>query len=160
MPRIDPTLPLTPSLLDRLIDARTGGARGQSGYTIEQMTAAVRRDLEDLLNTRQSHADVPPEYAEVLSSIVAYGLPDLTTLPALTPNERAEMATILETLLTRFEPRLRDVRATLLEDKDERQRTLRFRIEATLAVDPAPPVAFDTLLELSTGHYSVKRSEE
>ena len=38
------------------------------------------------------------------------------------------------------------------------ERRVRFRIDARLCVDPAPEVAFDTVLELMTGHYSVKPS--
>jgi predicted component of type VI protein secretion system len=37
--------------------------------------------------------------------------------------------------------------------------TIRFRVDARLSVDPSPEVAFDTILELTSGHYSVKPSE-
>ena len=158
MSHIDPTLPLTPSLLDRLLYADR--SRGQPTFAIDDMMAAVQCDLRDLLNTRQSHAGIPVEYVEVLDSIVAYGLPDLTTAPAHTPQEREELGRVLGTIIARFEPRLRDVRVTLTEDgQEERKRTLRFRVEARLCVDPAPEVAFDTLLELMTGRYLVRPSE-
>jgi hypothetical protein len=35
---------------------------------------------------------------------------------------------------------------------------VKFRIEGRLCLDPAPEVAFDTTLELTTGHYSVRSS--
>jgi predicted component of type VI protein secretion system len=38
------------------------------------------------------------------------------------------------------------------------ERTVRFHINARLTVDPAPEVAFETVLELMTGHTSVQRS--
>jgi type VI secretion system protein ImpF len=155
---IDPTLPLTPSLLDRLLYAE--GPRGQSTFLIDDMMVAVQCDLSDLLNTRQCHTGIPVEYAEVLDSIMAYGLPDLTTAPAHTPQEREDLGRVLGTIITRFEPRLRDVRVTLTTDGlEERNRTLRFHVEARLCVDPAPDVAFDTFLELMTGHYLVRPSE-
>jgi type VI secretion system protein ImpF len=157
MARIDPNLPLVPSILDRLIDPGSGGTRGQSGYTIERMVQAVRRDLEDLLNTRRCAAGISAGFKEVLSSVIVYGLPDLTTVEAITAQQRAALAGILERIISQFEPRLRDVKASLLDANDEKLRTLRFRIDAKLRVDPAPEVAFDTFLELSTGHYSVRR---
>ena len=47
----------------------------------------------------------------------------------------------------------------MLQNPDGNDRSVRFRIEARLSVDPAPEVAFDTVLELTTGHYSVNPSQ-
>ena len=156
MARTDPEQGLTPSILDRLIDPDAGGTGWRHGYGPEQMADAVQRDLEDLLNTRQTHAGLPSDYQEVQASIVGYGLPDLTALPADTPEQRAAIARVLEAVITRFEPRLRDVRATLADPGDGKERTVRFRVEARLSVEPAPEVAFDTILELTTGRYHIK----
>ena len=49
----DPFQGLMPSVLDRLIDAESAGTPTRQGYTLSQMEDAVRRDLEDLLNTRR-----------------------------------------------------------------------------------------------------------
>jgi type VI secretion system protein ImpF len=58
--------------------------------------------------------------------------------------------------IQRFEPRLADVAVTLVEGR-EFDRTLRFRIDALLKVDPAPePVTFDSLLQLHTKAFVVK----
>src|SRR5262245_53160709 len=155
MPPVDPNLPIIPSLMDRLTDPESGGTRGWAGYTADRMIRAVRRDLEDLLNTRLSAVDLPPEYVELRQSIFAYGLPDLTSLRVTTTNEREDLARLLEVIIGLFEPRLKDIHATLMESQDEKQRHLRFRVDARVSMDPAPEVAFDTLLELTTGHYSV-----
>ena len=48
-----------PSVLDRLIDPDSDGTAWQRGYGVEQMIDAVRRDLEDLLNTHRIVADIP-----------------------------------------------------------------------------------------------------
>jgi type VI secretion system protein ImpF len=159
MPRPDPNQGLMPSILDRLIDPASGGTSWRQGYGVEQMFKAVQRDLEELLNTRQSHMGLPTEFTEVHRSIVGYGLPDLTSLEAITPQQRADIGRVLETTIAQFEPRLRDVRASLSDPGDGKSRSIRFRIEARLCLDPAPEVAFDTTLELSTGHYSVKPSD-
>ena len=147
-----------PSILDRLTDPTSGGTVARRGYSIEKMVDAVQRDLNELLNTRQSHSGLAADFVEVHRSIVGYGLPDLVSLNAITPQEREEIGRLIEDCVSRFEPRLRDVRATMLDAGDDRVRTVRFRIEARLCVDPAPEVAFDTILELATGHYSVKMS--
>ncbi len=64
---------------------------------------------------------------------------------------------MLESIIANFEPRLRSVRVQLVDPGDEKSRTIKFAVEARLRVDPSPEVAFDTLLELTTGHYSIQR---
>jgi len=147
---------LMPSILDRLIDPDSGGTAWRRGYGVDQMMAAVQRDLEDLLNTRQTHMGLSDHYEEVRNSIVAYGLPELTSLHAHTAEQRAAIGRILEAIVARFEPRLRDINASMIEAGDGKERTVKFRIAARLCVDPAPEVAFDTILELNTGRYSVQ----
>jgi type VI secretion system protein ImpF len=159
MAHIDPQQGLLPSMLDRLIDPDSAGTSGRRGYGVEQMVDAVQRDLEDLLNTRQSHQGLPLEFSEVHRSVVAYGLPDLTSLNAITRQQREDIGRLLEMAVAQFEPRLRDIRATLLDAGDGQDKTVRFRIEARLRLEPAPDVAFDTVLELATGHYTVKPAE-
>jgi type VI secretion system protein ImpF len=147
---------LMPSILDRLIDPESGGTAWRRGYGVEQMTEAVKRDLEELLNTRQSHMGLPEDFVELHRSVYGYGLPDLTSLNAITPQQRAGIGQVLEDVVVRFEPRLRDVRAVMVDAGDGKQRTVKFRIDARLNVDPAPEVAFETILELTTGQYSVQ----
>jgi len=158
MPPLDKPQELMPSMLDRLIDPDSAGTAARRGYGINQMTDAVRRDLTDLLNTRQSFQGVSPEYDELLRSIFAFGLPDLTSLSSITPKDRQEIGHVIEAVIALFEPRLRDVRATVVESGQSLDRTIRFHIDARLCLDPAPAVAFDTILELGTGHYEVKPS--
>jgi type VI secretion system protein ImpF len=158
MSRVDSHQGLMPSILDRLIDPESAGTVARRGYGVAQMTEAVRRDLTDLLNTRQSHDGLSPEYDELHRSIFAYGLPELTSFNAVTPEERRQVGQMIEKIIELFEPRLRDVRATVLTADDTRERTIRFRVDARLCLDPAPEVAFDTVLELSTGRYAVTPS--
>jgi type VI secretion system protein ImpF len=158
MPSKEEQQGLMPSIIDRLIDPSSGGTAWRRGYGLEQMMQSVQRDLEDLLNTRQTHIGLPAEYKEVHNSIFAYGLPDLNSLSAITTHQRAQIGRAIETIIARFEPRLKDIKATLIEAGDNKARTVRFRIDARMRVDPAPEVAFDTILELTTGHYSIKRA--
>jgi type VI secretion system protein ImpF len=158
MSRVDPNMGLMPSILDRLIDPDSGGTDWRHGYGVEQMIETVRRDLEELLNTRVTHQGIPPDLERVRNSLVGYGMPDLTSLNALTAAQREEIGRVLETAVARHEPRLKDVHATLIDEPGNKRQTVRFRMEARLALDPAPEVAFDTVLELLTGHNSVKPS--
>jgi type VI secretion system protein ImpF len=142
-------------MLDRLIDPDSAGTIARRGYSIEQAIEAVQRDLEDLLNTRQTNLDVPEEFEQVRTSIAVYGLPDINSLSAITPQNREDIGRLLEGVISRYEPRLRGVRVALLDAGDGKERKMRYRVDARLNVDPAPEVAFETVVELATGHYSV-----
>jgi type VI secretion system protein ImpF len=148
---------LQPSLLDRLTDPRSEGSGSRTGYTLEQLLQKVQDDLADLLNTYASYYRPKADYPEVFNSIVAYGLPDLASMQAMTPEQREQISRELQGVVERFEPRLKDVKARLLEPGEEAGRTIRFRIDATLRADPAPAVAFETILELATGRYAVQQ---
>lgn len=159
MSRIDAQQGLMPSLLDRLIDPDADGTAWRHGYGARQMIASVHRDLEDLLNTRSVLTDLPPDCPELARSIATYGMPDLTSIEAITPDQRARIGKMLEALIQRHEPRLKEVRATLIDPDQAVRRSVKFHIEARLSVEPAPEVAFDTILELTTGHSSITRAD-
>ena len=161
MSRLAPHQRLTPSILDRLTaDPGTNSSPAGMMFDLRQMVDAVRRDLEDLLNTRRAARDVVEGFEEVRGSVVAFGMPDLSAVPAGTEGERQEVGRVIEGVINCFEPRLREVRAQLVESTNGRERSVRFHIHARLAVDPSPEVGFDTVLELTTGYASVKRSED
>jgi type VI secretion system protein ImpF len=153
-----PALPtaLIPSLVDRLTDPDAGGPGLRYGYSVDQVLASVRADLEVLLNTRSPYPDVPAEYPLTARSVLAYGLPDLTTAPAASEADRTAIGAALADAVARYEPRLRRVRVAVLDDdRPGGLRQVKFQIDAVLAVDPAPEVGFVTVLELSTGQASV-----
>ncbi len=152
---MNPNLGLMPSILDRLVDADSAGTDARRGFGIEQVLDAIRRDLEDLLNSRQTHVGLDPRFKHLEHSIYGYGLPDLVTLNALTPAQRQEIAHKIETAIARHEPRLRDVRVSLNTGAAGSHTAVRCQVEARLAVDPSPEVAFATLLETMTGHHKV-----
>jgi type VI secretion system protein ImpF len=156
MARPDPQQGLMPSMLDRLIDPESAGTAWRRGYGEEQVVTAVLRDLEDMLNTRPAFDGSADEFPQVQRSIVAFGLPDLGMFPANTPEQRAALGQALETAILRFEPRLCEVRASLLDSVDNKTRTVRFRIDAKLNMHPSPQISFETVGDLSTGRYTVQ----
>lgn len=151
---------VTLSILDRLIDLDpqlTREAPGSRATSLREMKAAVRRDLEWLLNSR-SHIDAEDlTLEEAKKSVAVYGLPDITGFAASNPDEQARLAAALEHAIRVFEPRFLNPRITM-EPPTALQRALKFRIEALLDVDPAPePVVFDTVLEFGSADFVVEQ---
>ncbi len=165
MPRYDNEIRITPSVLDRLLDYEPELSReplASRSKSLRQMKDSVKRDLEQLLNTRQSADWLPAdlkdqkELKELNNSLAAYGLPDFTSISIKSPAEQGRLRRSLEAAIATFEPRLEDVAVTLLPLSDV-QRSLHFRIEARLRIEPAPePVTFDAMLQLSSGQYLVR----
>lgn len=150
---------LMPSVLDRLIDPATEGAAWRSGIGIEALIRAVQRDLEELLNTRRGVIESADSFPELSRSIVAYGLPDLNSVAAASVAERESLGREIERIIGRFEPRLKQVKARMVPGDKHRPHTLAFTIDAKLTVEPAPEIAFETVLELTTGRAVVMERE-
>jgi type VI secretion system protein ImpF len=150
---------LLPSFIDRLIDAGRTDASGAVVYTLDQMINTVRADLEELLNTRQSRMMFDCPYPLVKRSILAYGLPDLTSISGAIASDPGAISEHISELIELFEPRLKNVSVHIIRDDnidDGDVRQLRFDISALLNVDPAPEVGFETIVELSTGQSKVQ----
>ena len=139
MPPIDRDQQLTPSLLDRLLDDEPGNQREavkQRHQVLREMKLSVRRDLENLLNTRWRCVSWPPNLEELETSLVNYGIPDFTGIRFASANTQGELRSILEAVIRRFEPRFSKVRVELITNADSLDRTLRFRIDAMLHAEP------------------------
>jgi type VI secretion system protein ImpF len=147
---------LMPSVLDRLIDPDSLGTPANPWYGVEQLSNAVRRDLLALLNSRQTNQGLCDEYPECNRSLLAFGLPDLPSLEAYTVVQREAIGRHIESVICLFEPRLSDVRVTLSSPMDVRERAVHYMVEATLHIDSAPDVAFEVILELTTGQYDIE----
>lgn len=96
------------------------------------------------------------ELLEAKRSVAFYGLPDITGMSAKSPAEQKRLAAAIEFAMRNFEPRFIDLKVTL-EPPSYLDRDMKFHIEASLDMDPAPePIAFDTVLEIGTGDFAVK----
>lgn len=152
---------ITPSILDRLLDfdpkVSTEAPKSRS-RGIQELKQSVRRDLEWLLNTRHTADKVPEDLEEVNKSIAIYGLPDFTGLSSKNSDDRKNLIRSVETALRVFEPRFMNLKVTL-EEINSVERGVRFRIQATLRVEPTPePVVFDTVLQMGSGGFEVKEA--
>ena len=156
--RFDHEIRITPSILDRLIDydPRSSQESPKSRSTsLAELKQSVRRDLEWLLNTRHSVIDIPDTLEEVNRSLAVYGLPDLVGLDISNPDEQSGLVKAIENALAIFDPRFTNPKITL-EPISNVDRVLKFRIEATLDIEPTPePVVFDTVLKMGSSDFTV-----
>jgi type VI secretion system protein ImpF len=152
--------PLLPSLLDRLLDADPGVRReppAAQHLLLRELKQSVRRDLENLLNTRIRNVTWGPHLEELDRSLVSYGLPDFNGLSLGSTADRERFCRLLEAVIRQNEPRLLNVRVQSVADTEPIDRVFRFRIEALLRAEPAPePVAFDSMVKPTTGNFEVR----
>ena len=152
--------PLVVSLLDRLLDDEPGvstePSRGRT-QVLRTLKQSVRRDLQDLLNTRTRCLSWPPGLKELKQSLVNYGLPDFTGADLGSAKDREQFCGLVQAMIRQHEPRFKSVAVRLLGSAEPLDRTLRFRIDAMLRAEPAPePVVFDSVLQPATGAFEVK----
>ncbi len=160
MARVDKKKKLRPSIIDRLFDDEPDNQNeidpGQH-QKLKQLRRSVRRDLENLMNTRFRVMEPDEEYQQLDKSLLNYGLPDLATINITDLDKRKEFTSHMEKILKEFEPRFKDVNISYLDNTDNTDRTLRFRIDATLYADPSPEVViFDSVLEPVTRSISIE----
>jgi len=157
MSRGDPVMRVVPSVLDRLISGSERDAAGGYHQVLRDLKASVRRDLENLLNTRWRCHSFPPDMEELETSLMNYGIPDLTNANLGVGQNREEFRRIIEKAIRRFEPRFKRVNVQIIPSPDPFDRTMRFRIDALLHAEPAPePVVFDSSLEPTTYTFKVQ----
>jgi type VI secretion system protein ImpF len=145
---------VTQSVLDRLMDVEEWPAtRAQS---LRYFREALKRDVEWLLNTRRPPMENIGKFERARATMVNYGLSDITALGLSSASDQKRLRKALEQCLHEFEPRLTDVVVTL-EESQTADRRLRFHVQGLMRINPAPEeISFDTVLELSSGEYTVK----
>jgi type VI secretion system protein ImpF len=158
----EPTQKLLPSLLDRLLDDEPQNLherRYSQNQSEEALEKSVKRDLENLLNTRRRCGPCPPELKELEDSLVNYGLPDFLAMNLAFDEGRQLFRRMIEKTIRSCEPRLVDVKVTMLDVTEPIHRNMRFRIDAKLRAEPAPePISFDSVLEPVTCNFTLERS--
>lgn len=164
MARVRPNQPLVPSVLDRLLDDAPDNPReapASRHQVLRELKLSVRRDLENLLNTRIRCIVVPIHCKELGQSLVNYGIPDITGAELGTAQDREEFCRLLQSIIKQYEPRFQKVSVSPVTGGDPQDRTFRFRIDAMLLAEPAPePVVFDSELQPGTGDFEVKGGVE
>lgn len=160
MARGDPERTVQQSLLDRLVDFHPGESAEPPlswAQSVRGLKESVHRDLVALLNTRRIATPATEVLPELRASLYNYGLPDISSMSRDAADSRVRLLRYIEETISLFEPRLTNVRASLVEEPGSTlRRDLHFVIQALLRMDPNPePVLFDTTLDASSGSYQV-----
>ena len=154
----DRDVKITPSIIDRLIDMEpklSSEAPKSRSQSLQELKQSVRRDIEWLLNSRNTNAEIPEGLKEVRKSLAAYGLPDFTTMSSKDVDDRKELIDSVEDALKFFEPRIMKLKV-ILDETDIVNRGVRFKIQGVLRVEPTPePVVFDTVLQTGIGEFEI-----
>jgi type VI secretion system protein ImpF len=135
--------------LQGTIDARSPSARqiaaNARSASVKAFKAALKRDLEWLLNTRRIITPIPDECEELSRSVFTYGLPDITSMSKDSPESFERLARYIQSAIEMFEPRLTDVTVRLSNRNSKLLRDVHFVIDGILKLDPLPErVTFDT----------------
>lgn len=131
------------SVLDRLLDEhpdRPSDAPMSGPQTMATLRAALRRDLEWLLNATRPWRPLQPHEATLATSPLGYGLEDVTASVLSNEDERERIRMNVEATIRRFERRLTDLRVTLLPDEAPLSVAIRLHIDAVLLIEPEPEV--------------------
>ena len=152
--------PIRSSVLDRLIDDQpaTQQERPPSAMEVLQtVRESVQQNLRDLLNTRIRATSIPEELVHLPKSVANYGIADVSAAQLQSQQSRREFLRDIENRIRFFEPRLENVRVVQVENNDYLDRTLRFRINATLMAYPNPePITFDSQFDPVEGEIRVE----
>jgi type VI secretion system protein len=113
------------TLLERI---RVCNERRRSRYepsateNLDAVMESVRNHLARLLNARHGMSEGMPDY----------GLPALTDLTIGSADYLESVKEAIRVAIEKYEPRLRRVRVSQVGDKEDKKRTLSFRIDAVL----------------------------
>ena len=156
---------LQPSLLDRLTDDEPGKAdesREKRVISATRLRDCVTRDMSWLLNCVNLGAEAElADYPEVASSVLNFGIPDLTGA-ALSGIKAETLQRQLREALLAFEPRLTAGTLQVTVQADTRrmdQQSLVFNIASEMWAQPIPlNLYLKTEVDLETGKFNVSES--
>lgn len=157
---------LQSALMDRFADAERGAGEDlYVGVDVTTLKRSVASDLERLLNTRIMPPPEAGEFenlTETRSSILNYGIPDLSTYSWTSSSDAAIVARAVEEAIRAFEPRLLagSVKCQVVPQSDPGDFTMRLRIDAVLHVDPiSERVRFDSAADIDGGGIRIESFE-
>lgn len=126
---------ITQSLIDRLIDDDPQGsadAHESEEDAVARYKVALRRDLENLLNTRRPWLPGVARYPGLDRTVIGYGIPDLSTEDMSVPAVRERVRRVIAQVIREHEPRLSEIDIEM--DDGPTSRGMRLRISAVLNI--------------------------
>ena len=155
---------LQPSLLDRLTDdepTKSQESRDKRVLSIRRLRDCIKRDLASLLNTASlDNVQDLSDYPLVISSVVNYGMPDLTGTMAVDADPDQLERKIRDVIL-RYEPRIlkNTLRVHVVTSDEMSANALRFEIEFDMWAEPVPERLYlKTEVDLGSGAVSLSDS--
>ena len=132
------------TLLERIADPEGEGPRSVAEDT-ERLAESILRHLRNMLNTRQGHVPIQPEY----------GMPDVTEFIQTLPETVDGIRRAIRNSIEKFEPRLRNVEVRYVPSEEDPLH-LRFEITAELATaKEEASVWFETAVS-PKGHIEIR----
>lgn len=114
------------SFLDRIANLTGGRSSGQTtNEDIEALARSVREHLGRLLNARHGMSEALPDY----------GLPSLLDLTMGSGEYVQAVRDAIRTSIEKYEPRLRRVRVSQVQEEDVSTQKLKFVIDAVLVTE-------------------------
>lgn len=148
MAKVRTDQPVLPSLLDRLIDddpQRSLEVVKPTSVLLSEIKTNIRRDLENLLNTRIYRQAPIGKYSELDKSLVNYGVTDFSHVQFDSDDDRQAFAWNIANIIRKYEPRFQRVNVEIEPMGEDYERTLYLKISAVLLVEPDPvPLIFDS----------------
>jgi type VI secretion system protein ImpF len=142
------------SFMDRLSE-RYEEPMTQSA-SLRRIREALRRDLEAVLNTRRQMGTSLDGYEHVSSSVLNYGLEDLTNISTDREGYLVQMQRAIQNCLAEYEPRLTDVSVTVGDLSEASSHEVTLRITAHMQLYPGTElIFFNTVFDIASETYSV-----
>ena len=128
------------TLFERLTDPDLPGSQ-RLELDVSRLKRSVLLHLQKMLNSRHGHAPAQPDY----------GVPDLNEFMFSFPESITTMKQAIERSIEKYEPRLKNVKATWVAD-EENPLNIRFEISARLALEKGNvPLRFATQVGKASG---------
>lgn len=136
-----------PSLFDRLTDESVQ----VMNYSLNQTLEAIRRDLENLINTPRLPMDIGNDFKEIQTSILNFGIYDISSISGSDRIVWASVFSDIEKTIATYEPRLKNVKVNLSQMKIGKRSRVEFEIHGELNLQLGPNLVFQSTIEFNTG---------
>ncbi len=148
--------PLFDRLSDDALNVRQPVSPSRS-LDFRSLRAAVRRDLSDLLNTRTSLKGTVRELSK--GTILDFGVPALSSVDPFSDSQRLGLALTIEKIISTYEPRLRNSKVIIQQDKRDPRYLLGMITAELVFGNISEPVYFPLSLDESGKKIDVAASD-
>ena len=135
-------------LFERLADAGISGSQDSRILNRAAIRESIIRDLSRLLNTRSPLFGPVPTHAS--HTVLNYGIPDFSALSPASADDAASLSVTIAERISRFEPRLSDVRVSLVQNPQSHNSLIGLIYANLFLGGVREPVSFPLLFDAGT----------